>query len=219
MSLLNNIYNESPTKAKSRLKIIDNAFSLFSEEGIDSIGLARIADESSITIRNLYRYYASKESLVIDVAYHNISIFNSLNIIKLDNKLSGYEQLRDVLDQQIENKLLSEDNRKVITFISYFDVYMTKSNIEHEAIKHYIDVYSPLLRENLVANFKQALINGVKDNTLNLEMDEVDCYVGYIFHSLISLVSRMAIKRYEKEIQNYNFVQKHIDVLLNHLRK
>jgi len=219
MSLLNNIYNESPTKTKSRLKIIDNAFNLFSEEGIDSISLARIADESSITIRNLYRYYASKESLITDVAYHNISIFNSMNKIKLDNKLSGFEQLRDVLDKQVENKLLSKDNNKIISFISYFDVYMTKSNIEHEAIKNYIEVYSPILRENLVANFRQALINGVEDNTLNIEMNEVDCYVLYIFHSLISLVSRMSIKRYEKEIQNFDFIQKHIDIILNHLKK
>lgn len=219
MSILNDIYKESPTKAKSRLKIINKAFELFCEEGFDSFSLSDIADLSGITIRNLYRYYHSKESLITDTAFYHISLFNERHQIIIDESMSGYDQLRDVLQKQIELKLLSKDNQKTITFIGYFDVYMTKTNIEHEAIKNYINIYSPLLKENLLKSMKTALINGVKDQTLILEMFEVEYYIGYIYHSLISLISRMAVKRYEEEIQKYDFVQKHIDVLLHHLKK
>lgn len=219
MSLLNDIYKESPTKAKSRHKIINNAFDLFSEQGFDSFSLIDIAEMSGVTIRNLYRYYSSKEAIITDVAYHFISMFNSAHPITLDNTLSGYEQLRDVLQKQIEHKLLSVENHTMITFIGYFDIYMTKSNIEHQAIKNYIKVYAPLLKENLLESAKHALIKGVKDSTLNLEMVEVDYYVGYIYHSLMSLMSRIAIKRYEIDIQQYDFIQKHIDVILHHLKK
>lgn len=219
MSLLNNIYNESPTKARSRLKIVDNGFDLFSEEGIDAVSLSSIAEKSGITIRNLYRYYPCKESLITDVAYHYISIFNNVNKIVLNNDLSGYEQLKDLLEKQVGNKLLGEDNNKVLAFIAYFDIYITKSNIEHKAIKNYINVYAPLLKENILGSTKQALINGVEDNTLNLEMKEVDHYLGYIFHSTMSIVSRIALKRYEKDIQNFDFVQKHINLILHRLKK
>ena len=219
MILLNDIYKESPTKAKSRLKIIDNAFDLFSEQGFDSFSLKDIAEMSGITIRNLYRYYSSKEALIIDVAFHYISTFNSTHPITLDITLTGYEQLKDVLQKQIEHKLLSVENHTMITFIGYFDIYMTKSNLEHEVIKNYINVYAPILKENLLESIKQALIKGVKDNTLIIEMFEVDCYVGYIYHSLMSLMSRIAVKRYEIDIQQYDFIQKHINVLLHHLKK
>ena len=219
MILLNDIYKESPTKAKSRLKIIDNAFDLFSEQGFDSFSLTDIAEMSGITIRNLYRYYSSKEALITDVAFHYISTFNSTHPITLDITLTGYEQLRDVLQKQIEHKLLSVENHTVITIIGYFDVYMTKSNIEHEVIQNYINVYAPLLKENVLDSIKQALIKGVKDNTLIIEMFEVDCYVGYIYHSLMSLMSRITVKRYEIDIHQYDFIQKHIDVLLHHLKK
>lgn len=219
MSLLNEIYKESPTKAISRQNIVDNAFDLFSEQGFDSFSLPDIAEMSGITVRNLYRYYSSKEALITDVAYYYISTFNSTYPIVLDHSLSGYYQLRDILHKQIEHKILSVGNHIMITFIGYFDVYMTKSNIEHDAIKNYINVYAPLLKENLLESTKQALIKGVEDNTLILEMFEVDYYVGYIYHSLMSLMSRVAVKRYELEMQKYNFVQKHIDVLLHHLKK
>lgn len=219
MILLKDIYKESPTKAKSRLKIIDNAFDLFSEQGFDSFSLTDIAEMSGITIRNLYRYYSSKEALITDVAFHYISTFNSTHPITLNITLTGYGQLRDILQKQIKHKILSIKNHNVITFIGYFDVYMTKSNFEHEAIKNYIVVYAPLLKENLLESLKQALIKGVKDNTLILEIFEVDFYVGYIYHSLMSLMSRIAVKRYEVDIQQYDFIQKHINVLLQHLKK
>ena len=219
MILLNDIYKESPTKAKSRLKIIDNAFDLFSEQGFDLFSLTDIAKMSGITIRNLYRYYSSKEAIITDVAFHYISTFNSTHPITLDITLTGYEQLRDVLQKQIEHKLLSVENHTVITFIGYFDIYMTKSNLEHEVIQNYINVYAPLLKENVLDSIKQALIKGVKDNTLIIEMFEVDLYVGYIYHSLMSLMSRITVKRYEIDIQQYDFIQKHINVLLHHLKK
>ncbi|MCK4551937.1 MAG: TetR/AcrR family transcriptional regulator [Tenericutes bacterium] len=219
MSLLNDIYKESPTKAKSRLNIIDNAYDLFSVDGFDSFSLTDISQMSGITIRNLYRYYSSKEGLITDVAFHYISTFNSINPITLDITLTGYEQLRDVLQKQIEHKLLSVVNQTMITFIAYFDIYMTKANLENKAIKNYIKVYAPLLKANLLDSVKLALTNGVKDNTLRLEMFEVNCYVGYIYHSLMSLMSRIAVKRYEIEIQKHDFIQKHIDILLQHLKK
>ncbi len=219
MSLLNDIYNESPTKAKSRLKIIENAFSLFAEEGFELIGLAGIADKSGITIRNLYRYYSNKESLITDVAYHYVSMFNSDNKIVLDNTLNGYEQMRDLLENQIEYKMLTKENHEVLNFIAFFDIYMTKQNIEHDAIKNYNDVYAPILKENLLESTRSALTKGVGDNTINIKIDEVDYYVAYIYNSLMSLVSRDALKRYEKDIQNYDFIHKHIDVLLQHLKK
>jgi len=219
MSLINEIYNESPTKAKSRLKIIDNGFNLFAENGIDSISLANIAEVSGITIRNLYRYYSSKESLITDIAYYYISIFNSANKITVNKELNGYEQLKDVLEKQIEHKLLSDNNHVILSFIAYFDIYMTKSNVEHEDIKKYINIYAPRLKENVREGTKLSLIQGVKDGTLNIKMDEVDCYVGYIFHSLMSLLSRVSIKHYDTDFQKFDYVQKHIDVILLHLKK
>ena len=219
MDLLNDIYKESPTKSKSRLNIINNAYDLFSKQGFDLFSLSDIADMCGITIRNLYRYYSSKEALITDVAYYHISSFNINNPITLDNKLSGYEQLKDLLQRHIENKLLSDENNTEITFIGYFDVYMTKSNLEHEAIKNYINFYAPRLKEKLLESINQSLVKGVEDNTLNLKMSEVDCYVGYIYHSLMSLMSRIAVKRYEINIQKHDLIQKHIEIILDHLKK
>lgn len=219
MIILNDIYNESPTKAKSRLKIINNSFDLFSKQGFDLFSLTDIAEMSGITIRNLYRYYSSKETLITDVAFHCISIFNNTYPITLDASLTGFEQLIYILQKHIKDKLLSVKNNNVITFIGYFDVYMTKTNMNNDAIKNYVTIYAPLLKENLLKSIKQVLINGVEDNTLILEMNEVDYYVGYIYHSLMSLMSRIFVKRYEIDIQQNDYIQKHIDVLLNHLKK
>lgn len=219
MNLINDIYKESPTKSKSRLKIINAAFHLFSKQGFETFSLTDIADNCGITFRNLYRYYASKEALITDVAYYHISSFNRKYPITVNNELSGYAQLKDILQKQIEHKILSIENDTEITFIGYFDVYMTRSNLKHESIKNYINVYAPRLKENLLESIKQTLIKGVNDNTLNLEITEVDCYVGYIYQSLMSLMSRIAVKRYEIDIQKCDLIQKHIEVILKHFKK
>ena len=139
--------------------------------------------------------------------------------ITVNKELNGYEQLKDVLEKQIEHKLLSDNNHVILSFIAYFDIYMTKSNVEHEDIKKYINIYAPRLKENVREGTKLSLIQGVKDGTLNIKMDEVDCYVGYIFHSLMSLLSRVSIKHYDTDFQKFDYVQKHIDVILLHLKK
>ena len=219
MSIINEIYNESPTKRKSRQNIIETAFKLFSENGIEPVNLSLIAKESNNTIRNLYRYYASKEALVTDVAYQYISIFNSIHKIRVDSNLNGFEQLEDVLQKQIENELISDNSDKIMTFISYFDIYMTRANITHEAIRNYVEVYAPKIKLNVLESTRQALLNGVKDQTINISLEEVDYYLGYIFHSLMSIISRVSLKRYESDIRQYDYIQKHIDIILSHLEK
>ena len=78
---------------------------------------------------------------------------------------------------------------------------------------------SPLLKDNILNSMRKALIKGIHDNTLNLETTEVDFHVGYIFHSLMSIISRVAVKRYDQDIKEFGFVHKHINVLLKHLKK
>lgn len=219
MHLLNDIYDESPTKSKSRLRIINHAFNIFSKQGLDTFSLVDIANSCGITIRNLYRYYSSKEALITDVAFHHISSFNDKNPITINKSLTGFLQLKEILQKQIEHKILSAENNTEITFIGYLDVYMTKADLKHKAIQNYINVYAPLLKMNLLESIKLSLIKGVKDKTINLEMSQVDCYVGYIYHSLMSLVSRIAVKRYEINIQKCDLIQKHIEILLKHLKK
>lgn len=217
MSLLNSVYNESPTKARSREKIIATGFDLFAVNGIDAISMMRIAQTCDITIRNLYRYYPSKEAVIMDVAYMYISRFNNAHKITVDNELPGNELLRDVLEKQIEHKLLTEENHLVLAFIAYFDIYLLKADMTHQSIKNYITVYAPLLKENLLKSTRIALMKGVTDKTLNLTLEEVDYYLGYIFHSIMSLLSRIALKRYETDIQQYDFIQIHINIILDHL--
>lgn len=219
MKILNEVYNESQTKIKSRLKILNTAFSYFSVNGFDDFSLTDIAEMSDITPRNLYRYYSSKEALITDVAFHSISQFNNTFPIIVDQTLSGYEQLKDLLQKQIEHKIISANSNNVITFIGYFDVYMTKANLEHESIINYIKVYSPILKENLLNSIKKALINGVTDKTLILQASEIEYYIGYIYHSLMSLMARVAVKHYELDVSKYDFIQMHINIILQHLKK
>lgn len=218
MSIINDVYHESQTKATSRQNIIMNGFDLFATMGIDAVSMKLIADHSNITIRNLYRYYPSKESLIMDVAYYYISMFNNEHTITLDLSLPGYDLLRDVLEKQIEHKILTVENQKTLAFIAYFDIYLLKADMNHEAIKNYIEAYAPLLKGNLLKSTKIALLKGVEDKTLALSKEEVDYYLGYIFHSIMSLLSRIALKRYETDIQTYNFIEKHIMIILKHLR-
>jgi AcrR family transcriptional regulator len=49
----------------ARARILDTAYELFSDHGIDAIGIDRIVAESAVAKTTLYRHFASKEALVL----------------------------------------------------------------------------------------------------------------------------------------------------------
>jgi len=219
MKLLEDFYQESPTKAKTRLEIVTSASKRFSDKGIDVITMTDIAADCNITLRNLYRYYASKEYLVVDAAYH---LFYQVTRLQEHGTLplqTGIEQLEHLL-----NRTYAMDKSKIaglsmMKFVMYFDLYLSNMATDHPAFLKYTKDYVPHIQELGRVGIEEALKQGIQDGTIELELSEVDMNAEYIMQSLFSVIMRTLIKESENEAINAELVYKHIDVLITYYRR
>ncbi len=218
MKKLEDFYNESPTKRKTRLTIIQEAAKFFSDIGIDVVSITDIAQKSDITIRNLYRYYASKEFLVIDVAYH--LLYKSDRFSELNNAslLDGIDQLALVLNHFYEIEKSDDAGLSLTKFVMYFDLYLYNMGEKHPAYLKYIDDYAPNIQEVGSLDIKNVLIQGIDDGSIDLRGADVDMTVEYIIQSLLSVIMRTLIKESENKKINHELVEQHIKVLVDYYR-
>ncbi|MCD9022868.1 TetR/AcrR family transcriptional regulator [Cohnella silvisoli] len=86
-----------------RQRIMDSAMRFFSEKGYSSTSIQDIANDCGIAKGSLYKFFASKEDLLIEVYDARIQdMYDQAEIIKADPNLSSKEKLiRETLHQFI----------------------------------------------------------------------------------------------------------------------
>ena len=64
-----------PDPANKRQQIIDTAYGLFSRSGYHATGIAQIIAEASVAKMTMYRNFASKDALIVEVLKHRAARF------------------------------------------------------------------------------------------------------------------------------------------------
>lgn len=218
MKTLASYYDESPTKMKTRYKIIKTGIELFSENGIEAVAMKDIADLCDITTRNLYRYYANKDLMVVDVAYYMflLSAMDSKN--RCQDEMSGMKALEAYIQDMYTIETSELFGLKLIKFILYFDLYLTKMSRSNAAYTKYTEVYLKNLSDLGMMELSEILIKGIEDGSIAIEKDEVEFYTEYIIQSLFSIVTRVLVKEEENPAINRRLIDKHIEIILAYLK-
>ncbi|MBI9015208.1 MAG: TetR/AcrR family transcriptional regulator [Clostridiales bacterium] len=217
MKRIEDFYNESPTKTHTRHLIINTSVELFSESGMDAVSMVEIAKACKITTRNLYRYYPNKEMLVVDTAYHVITMSEHLDDITVNAEDSGYECVRKIIEniyKEDENLTL---NFGIAKFIMYFDLYISKMDKSHPAFVLYTTRYVKAMNLPIKTKLYSALKKGIEDGSITIPISEIELYEEYIIQSLLSILLRVKIKEVENESINSSLVEKHIEVMLKYI--
>lgn len=217
MKTIQEFYNESPTKTRTRATIIETAIDLFCEAGIDGASLVDIADKCNITIRNLYRYYANKEMLAVDAAYKVIIEAEHIDEMTINPDLNGYENVENIIKIIYMNEETIQFGLQASKFIMYFDLYISKMDKAHPAFILYTTEYVKEMNTPIKALLREALEKGIKDGSVLIKRSDIELYEEYIIQSTISLLMRVMIKESENKALNRSLVEKHIEVILNHI--
>lgn len=217
MKRIEDFYNESPTKTHTRYNILKTSIDLFSESGMDGISMVEVSEACNITTRNLYRYYANKEMLVVDVAYHVIVSSEHYEDDHVMPDDSGYQSVKKMIENLYKNDENLSENLKVAKFILYFDLYISKMDKLHPAFILYTTQYVKAMNFPIKTKLTEALIKGIKDGTITIPISEIEFYEEYIIQSLLSLLLRVKVKEIENESINMSLVEKHIEVVLKYI--
>ncbi len=203
-------YYDSPTRRQRRIRILQQLVDLFLKDENYLLTYAEICLALKIERRSLYRYYPTKNDILLDVAYlvvldNNYAYINAVRKIfeERDNKQSILsDSLIVVSDIMIENK-----NR--IKFLSNFDEqyhYMDESEkVRYKHLitgfkneNHYLQpVYTHLSNKGKIKHNEVAQLIEVTEQALNSfvsrtieKMDESNRYTTDNIVKFISIIER-----------------------------
>lgn len=217
MKTLQDFYEEGAKKTKTREGILQAAYDLFADHGMEAVTMKEVADACEITVRNLYRYYPSKEYLVVDTAYYAFYTNELFEYNQFESHLTGIETLEWMLKSLYEKEKSDDVGLKVMSFIMYFDLYLTKMNEDHPAYQKYINTYRDEINQLGYGEMRKVLENGIADGSISIELKDVDFYIVFILQSLISIVMRTIVKESENPTINGSLVEKQIEMMIKHI--
>ena len=173
-------------------RIMEAAFKLFSEKGIDTITMNDIAKKAEIGVASLYRYYETKEQIAIQTsiwAWEKQKDFIMPLLMENDyESISGLEQIKKVISLFIK---LYESQSDFLRYIYFFDSYAVRSKINNQALKDY---------EKLILSIKkiisQAITKGIKDNSINEKYKNNEELLYFtITHTMFSTIQKLALSK------------------------
>jgi len=162
-------------RERQRRGILDAAWNLFDERGIDRVPMAEITSASGIQPSTMYRYFANKDEIVW--TFLSESIQDSSGRVKqicdaAPNALARLSALFDFMADELVN------NPKKIRFMAQFDAMYARDwpaerliSLELQINPEGFEVFTALIRE------------GIADGSLRSDLDP-----GMTMHAVINAV-------------------------------
>ena len=171
-------------KEATRQRILETALHVFAERSIDAVSITDIAREAGLGSATVYRLFDKKPDLVLAVSawawkqYTNKAVRN-----REHTELNAAAVLLYYLDSFIDQY---RNNRDLLRFNQFFNVYVKREGIPPEAMKPFKDVI-----EYVADRFHQNYLRGMKDGTLRTDIPEEKMFSATL-HLMLAAVTRYA---------------------------
>jgi len=173
--------------AAKRKELVDIAYRLFCERGIENVTLQEISDNSETGIATLYRYFKNKITLIVEAAACKWNDFLEENSHRqpddFDN-MTAAEIFDYYLDSFIEAYRKHAD---LLRFNQYFNVYINNKNIDPAVMEPYRNV--TLWLKDYFHNMYE---KGISDHTIKCDVPEEEMF-SVTLHLMLSAVTRYAM--------------------------
>ena len=191
MSQIETLEEEIDPQKNARIeKILSAAYELFSKRGIEDVAMTDIADRSKIGVASLYRYFETKEILVVKTAtqaWENQmqDVLPSLLRPKYKNS-SGYDQLQEIFTLFIK---LYEKETDFLRFIYLFDAFAVKEKIPKEAMANY--EAKILLVKQIISD---AIQKGFDDGSISFKYKDYGEMLYFtLMHTFFSVAQKLSL--------------------------
>lgn len=199
-------------KASRKMRILESAFALFSEKGIDTIAMTDIAKRSEIGVASLYRYYETKDEIAIRTAIwaweqRKIQIETKVYEDNFEN-LNGFLQFKKICSMFV---YLYENENQFLRFIYFFDSFAVRNRITKERLQDYEKIIISV--QNLVEN---TISKGISDGSINKEYaDKKDILYFSIMHALFSAAQKLSLSGNLLEIDTIISGKKELNLIID----
>ncbi len=197
-------YNESRFKTKQRNFILNTAYLLFVERGIENVTMQEIAQACSMERRSLYNYYNDKDQLAFDIAkcfFYSIEEISAIKDRTFENK---YEEIKALVYAFYDFAIADPD---AIRFSLHFDHYFG-NRLE----------YTGYLRNSIDNILHVTLIKeGIEDGSINSAFKGNEKNICFVIQGAMLSFAQRAIFKTTPEEAKVN-IKLLLDVFLNSIR-
>lgn len=168
--------------------IIQNAFQMFSERGIEVVRISEIARKSRVSDNTIYRYFENKENLVREAFIMLWS--NIMNGVETSvENTSNYSQMTGL--QQVRAWI--EGFRQLYMFDKAFVMFSYEAKLYLLRHKVKLDKYQQdILMRNIRGPCLDALRKGKQDGSITADIDEEDLFYA-IWGTIRGYVAKIVI--------------------------
>ena len=182
------IGKEAAAIAAKKQKFIKKAYELFSSRNIESVSLQDVADETGFGISMLYRYFANKQTLVVEAAVWKWKQFQEENWKRRPNANFEGMTAKEMFDFYLDSFLLLYRNyRDLLRFNQFFNVYVQAHNISKATLQPYQG-----LIESFKEEFHEMYIKAELDHTIRTDISEQKMFSTSL-HLMLAAVTRYAV--------------------------
>ena len=182
------IGKEAVAIAAKKQKFIETAYDLFSSRNIESVSLQDVADETGLGISMLYRYFANKQTLVVEAAVWKWKQFQEENQKRRPDAnfegMTAAEMFEFYLDSFL---VLYRDYGDLLRFNQFFNVYVQSQNIDRATLRPYQGVI-----ESFKKVFHEMYLRAEQDHTIRTDIPEQKMFSTSL-HLMLATVTRYAI--------------------------
>ncbi len=168
--------------------ILESAFRLFSEKGIESVTMPEVAKASGVGRATLYRYFASKLDLVVAIGTWKwneyIAHHDAFVPLETHESMTGAQYLRFYLDSFLD---LYRNHRDILRFNYNFNSYLQHESGTEAQRQPYLQMVG-ILHER----FHRLCERGRRDGTLRDDISETSMFSSS-FHIMLAAVTRYAV--------------------------
>lgn len=151
--------------------IINQAFCLFCQKGIDEVTMKEIAMASQVGVASVFRYFRTKTGVLLETQklYWSEIIKHLSQAILCDEyeQKSGYEQIRALLDAF---ERLYQEHEDYLLFAAKFKIYMARNKSKADKWD-YIQLLNPICQM-----FCQAMEKGWQDGSITVQGNLEDIF-------------------------------------------
>jgi AcrR family transcriptional regulator len=203
-------------KKQRKELVINEAINIINEKGINNTTVQEIANRAEIGVASVYRYFKTKNDLVIDAAIYlwekQISLFMGEFEKESYTNLDGLNKVKKILSIYIN---IYHNHKDFLNFLEQFDNYIVKEKISVDKLNRY---------EKSILNIKSIMITaleqGKKDRSINKSIDNNAFYIT-VTHTLISLSQKLTLRGYilknDNEVSDDTQLNLLIDMAINYI--
>jgi len=183
-----NLEKDAVEMAAKNQRILEKGFVIFAETGIERVTMKDVAKAAGIGIASLYRYYSTKQELVLAIGTWAWQQYVAEQMAKLgkaeEQKKTGAERLELYLNAFLD---LYRNHKDLLRFNQFFNVYLQSEHIPLDKLRPYNTLIGKL--EERFALSCQA---GQEDGTLRKDLSEEEIF-STVTHLMLAGVTRYAV--------------------------